>query len=118
MRKFLAVALVAAVSVPAAAAAAPSSRPSAAPTGRVSLDRNPVTKPALLPAAREDALSRALEAGQLSEAEYALERARSLFTPKDVRARFGDVARPDPRNATIVLRDLAIRLKDLQGADL
>jgi hypothetical protein len=118
VRKFLAVALVAAVSVPAAAAAAPSSRPSAAPTGRVSLDRNPVTKPALLPAAREDALSRALEAGQLSEAEYALERARSLFALRDVRGRLGDVARPDPRSATILLRDLAIRLKELDGADL
>ena len=34
-----------------------------------------------------------------------------------MRADFGEVARPDPRSATMVLRDLAARLNDLSGKD-
>jgi hypothetical protein len=64
-----------------------------------------------------DALTRALERGELTEAQYALERARSLFSLGAVRREFGDVARPGPRQATPFLRDLAARLTDLSGAD-
>src|SRR5919106_3286533 len=68
--------------------------------------------PELAPAAH-DALARAAERGQLSEAEYAFERARSLFRLRAVRSAYGDVARPDPHAATAVLRDLALRLGEL-----
>src|SRR5919106_5705947 len=68
--------------------------------------------PAVAPAAH-DALARAAERGQLSEAEYAFERARSLFRLRAVRSAYGDVAPPDPRAATHILRDLALRLGQL-----
>ncbi|HEV3408445.1 MAG TPA: MXAN_6640 family putative metalloprotease, partial [Gaiellaceae bacterium] len=64
-------------------------------------------------AAAADALTRALSAGELTKAEYTLERAESLFRLRYVRARYGDVARPDPREATLVLRDLAAQLSEL-----
>jgi hypothetical protein len=63
--------------------------------------------------AANDALARAVERGQLSEAEYALERARSLFRLRAVRSAYGDVARPDSHAATAILRDLALRLGQL-----
>jgi hypothetical protein len=72
--------------------------------------------PALTPVAH-DALTRALERGDLTEAQYALERARALFSLGAVRREFGDVARPGLREATLILRDLAARLPDLSGAD-
>lgn len=72
--------------------------------------------PALTPV-RTDALTRALDTGRLSEAEYALERARSLFHLGKVRSEFGDVARPGGRDATLVLRDLAVRIRLLSRAD-
>jgi hypothetical protein len=70
--------------------------------------------PALTPAPR-DALTRALARGNLSEAEYTLERARSLFHLAAVRREFGAVARPDPRAATPILRDLVVRRSALRG---
>src|SRR5919204_900177 len=72
--------------------------------------------PALTPVPR-DALTRALGRGKLSEAEYALERARSLFDLAAVRRGFGDVARPDPRAATPILRDLVVRRSALRGEE-
>lgn len=72
--------------------------------------------PALAPAAN-DGLKRAFTQGRLTEAQYALERARSLFRLGAVRREFGDVERPSGRDATLILRDLAIRLRDLSGAD-
>jgi hypothetical protein len=72
--------------------------------------------PALAPAPR-DALTRALARGDLSEATYALERARSLFRPEAVRREFGDVAPPGPHDATPILRDLAARLQFLSPTD-
>ena len=65
----------------------------------------------------DDALVDALESGQLTEAEYALERARSVFQLARVRTEFGAVARPAPEDATLILRDLALRLDQLSGAD-
>ncbi|MGH7541918.1 MAG: MXAN_6640 family putative metalloprotease, partial [Gemmatimonadota bacterium] len=73
--------------------------------------------PELVPSGRRDALAGALAAGRLSEAEYALERVRSLFALDVVRARFGDVDPPDPRSATILMRDLVLRLEGLSPAD-
>jgi hypothetical protein len=55
--------------------------------------------------------------GEVSEAEYALQRARSLFQLAAVRARFGDVARAGPHDATLILRDLALRLNELSGRE-
>ncbi|MGH2799782.1 MAG: MXAN_6640 family putative metalloprotease [Thermoleophilaceae bacterium] len=72
--------------------------------------------PALAPAAN-DGLKRALTQGRLTEAQYALERARSLFRLGAVRREFGDVERPGPRDATLILRDLAVRLRELSGTE-
>jgi hypothetical protein len=64
-----------------------------------------------------DDLYRALRRGKLSEAQYALQRAVSLYRYGRVDARFGHVARPGGRDATMILRDLVVRLDDLSGAD-
>ena len=64
-----------------------------------------------------DALSHALARGHVTPAEYTLERARSLFRLGAVRKEFGDVARPDPHAATLILRDLALRLGQLPAAE-
>ncbi len=55
--------------------------------------------PELAPAP-DDALSRALVTGAVDDAEYALERALTLFERSPVARRFGDVAAPGPRDAT------------------
>jgi hypothetical protein len=57
----------------------------------------------------DDALSDALADGDITTARYTLERARSLFTPEQVERHYGAVAEPDPRDATLILRDLALR---------
>jgi hypothetical protein len=72
--------------------------------------------PALTPVAH-DALTHALARGELTEAQYALERARSLFAFRAVRREFGQVAKPSMWDATPILRDLAARLPDLSGGD-
>jgi hypothetical protein len=72
--------------------------------------------PPLTPA-KHDALSRALQQGQLTEAQYTLERARSLFTLGRVRAEYGHVARADPHAATFILRDLLARTRFLSGEE-
>lgn len=64
-----------------------------------------------------DGLTRALEGGRVTEAQYSLQRAASLFALQGVRARFGRVLPSDPRLATLVLRDLAIRIHQLSGAE-
>jgi hypothetical protein len=75
------------------------------------------TLPGLVPT-RHDDLRRALDRGELTEAEYALARARSLFHPDASAQRFGDVTAPRRLDATLVLRDLAIRQRALHGAKL
>jgi hypothetical protein len=72
--------------------------------------------PALTPV-HHDGLTRALARGRLTPATYALERARSLFQLDRVREEFGNVERPSPRAATPILRDLAVRVRDLAPAD-
>jgi hypothetical protein len=74
------------------------------------------TLPALT-GVKTDALTRALDDGGITEAEYALERAKSLFQLRDVRSRFGAVARPNGREATLLLRDLKLRAANLTGDD-
>lgn len=64
-----------------------------------------------------DALTRAWRRGELSDATYALQRARSLFERGRVAAAYGPVRRMEPRAATLVLRDLALRVPQLHGAD-
>jgi hypothetical protein len=80
------------------------------PTSAAAAQGRPLPAPARV---ADDALTRALERGGLSEAQYALERAHSLFRLGAVRRQFGDVARPDPHAATFILRDLALRVRDL-----
>lgn len=90
------------------AVAAPRRR---APRTRVAKPLPPLTFVA------DDGLFRALRAGQLTRAAYSLERARSLFARREARARFGSVAAPDPHDATLLLRDLALRLDQLPPAE-
>jgi hypothetical protein len=82
----------------------------------VAQDADPPKLPAPVLVADDD-LSAALESGELSEAEYALERARSIFRLARVRAEFGNVAAPAPHEATLILRDLAARVEELSGAE-
>lgn len=77
--------------------------------------RNTRPQPPALTPARADALTRSLGKGKLSKAEYALERARTLFELPSVRAEYGTVARPDPELATFILRDLSLRKAALSG---
>ena len=70
-----------------------------------------------LAGAADDALSRALAEGHLTEAQYTLERAKSLFQLSRVRREFGDVERPARREATLLLRDLAARKRELTGPE-
>ncbi|MDQ4095188.1 MAG: hypothetical protein M3174_03155, partial [Actinomycetota bacterium] len=58
-------------------------------------------------------MTKALESGRLDRAEYALERAMSLFDLAGARDDFGDVERPDPHDATMLLRDLVLHKDDL-----
>jgi hypothetical protein len=73
----------------------------------------PSKVPPRLTPARPDALTRALAHGELSKAEYALERARSLVALDSVRREFGDVRRPDLRAGTLIFRDLLARYRFL-----
>jgi hypothetical protein len=72
--------------------------------------------PPLTSAAR-DGLYLRLTSGRITDARYALERALSLFDLHAVRSRFGDVSAPRPADATMILRDLTLRVGDLSGAD-
>jgi hypothetical protein len=63
-----------------------------------------------------DGLSRALAAGRLDDATYALERARALFAPASVSARYGPLADVGRHDATMILRDLVLRLDRLAPA--
>lgn len=72
--------------------------------------------PALAPAPN-DALTRALTEGRISDSEYALKRAASLSRLGAVRREFGSVGRPGARAATLILRDLALRVSSLSGAE-
>jgi hypothetical protein len=95
--------------------AGPPGTPATAAAGPADDNRGPADLASVVPVAG-DALSDALDDGDVTEARYALERARSLFTPGLVRRRFGDVALPGPRRATLVLRDLAVRVEHLSPA--
>lgn len=65
----------------------------------------------------QDGLSRALEVGALSPARYALMRAQSLFRLSAVRRTFDDVQRAPQEAATAILRDLVLRIGDLDPKD-
>ena len=75
----------------------------------------PVSEPPPLPPG-DDGIALALETGEISEAEYALERVRSVVEPIRAELLFGEVDAPQPREATIVLRDLAARIGQLSPA--
>jgi hypothetical protein len=53
----------------------------------------------------------------ISGATYALNRALALFHPEAVERRFGRIAEPDPREATLVLRDLVSKYRQLSPAE-
>jgi hypothetical protein len=107
-----AAALALVLAAPASAADGPWGR--APRTGQADVSaREAKPLPAFAPAER-DALTRALERGRIDPATYALERARALFDLSAVRSRYGDVRRADPREATLILRDLVLRLDELR----
>lgn len=111
-----AAALVLVLAAPATAADGPWQR--APRTGQADVSARGVKPlPAFAPAER-DALTRALERGRMDPATYALERARALFDLGAVRSRYGDVRRADPREATLMLRDLVLRLDELSATQL
>ena len=76
----------------------------------------PGALPPLTPS-KHDALFRALAEGRLTEPQYALERARSLFKLDRVRDDYGRVARANPHAATFILRDLVLRARFLAGPE-
>ncbi|HET7481361.1 MAG TPA: MXAN_6640 family putative metalloprotease, partial [Actinomycetota bacterium] len=86
----------------------------AAPATHATLPQENV--PTVAPVAH-DALYDRLQSGALSEARYALERVRSLFHLSEVRDEYGAVSRPAPTDATLLMRDLALRLDSLSGDD-
>ena len=63
-----------------------------------------------------DDLTRALRRGDITEATYTLNRGLSIFHPAQVRARFGNVVRPGPRDGTPILRDLVASYDELSPA--
>jgi hypothetical protein len=64
-----------------------------------------------------DGLSEAFQLGKISGATYALNRAVALFHPEVVERRFGYMSEPDPREATLVLRDLVAKYGQLSPAE-
>ena len=74
------------------------------------------TAPALTLPTHPDGLSRALASGRISPAKEALLRAQALFHPATVAAAYGPVA-PSGADATMILRDLAVRLDGLAPSD-
>lgn len=64
----------------------------------------------------DDGLTRALQSGQIDEQTYALARARALFGSKERPSQFAPLETLDPRSASLVLRDLAIRQAALPPA--
>ena len=74
------------------------------------------TAPALTLPAHADGLSRALASGRISPAKEALLRAQALFRPARVAAVYGPIARTGG-DATMILRDLAVRLDGLTPSD-
>ena len=74
------------------------------------------TAPALTLPAHADGLSRALASGRITPAKEALLRAQALFRPARVAAVYGPIARTGG-DATMILRDLAVRLDGLTPSD-
>jgi hypothetical protein len=111
-RHVLVLLVVALVAPTLLAAASVAANPGAGPAASA---RKPL--PRLAPVG-SDALTRALRSGAITPARYALARAGSLFDLAGVRARYGSVRRPDPRSATMILRDLAIHERRLSGSAL
>ena len=65
-----------------------------------------------------DALSRALASGQITGAQYSLQRALAILAPRLADARYASAAaHADPREATMALRDLAARIGSLSRSD-
>src|SRR5687768_7772562 len=68
--------------------------------------------------APSDALSRALASGQITGAQYSLQRALAILAPRLVDARYASAAaKANQRDATMALRDLAARVESLSRSD-
>ena len=108
----VALAALVAMTVGTAAASGAATRTTGIPPGQVKTSASKDD-----PKKAPDDLTRALKRGRLDRAEYALERASSLFDLRTTRARFGAVARPDPHDATAFLRELVLHKEELSGSD-
>src|SRR5437016_2897287 len=115
VRRHALVILVAAAALATSSLLAPSSGAASPDFGPTASARKPLPRPVRV---GSDALTRALRSGSLTPARYALARAASLFDLAGVRAHYGDVHSPDPRSATMILRDLAIRERGLSAGAL
>ena len=68
--------------------------------------------------APNDALSRALASGQITDAQYSLQRALAILAPRLADARYASAAaHASPREATMALRDLAARIGSLSSSE-
>jgi hypothetical protein len=68
--------------------------------------------------APNDALSRALASGRITDAQYSLQRALAILAPRLADARYTSAAaHVSPREATMALRDLAARIGSLSSSD-
>ena len=68
--------------------------------------------------APNDTLSRALASGQITGAQYSLQRALAILAPRLADARYESaVGHADPREATMALRNLAARVGSLSSSD-
>jgi hypothetical protein len=74
------------------------------------------TAPAVTLPAHPDGLSRAFASGRISAAKEALLRAQALFHHATVAAVYGGIA-PSGGDATMILRDLAVRIDGLAPGD-
>lgn len=72
----------------------------------------------LAAAAPNDALSRALASGRITDAQYALQRVLAILAPRLANPRYSSAAaNANPREATLALRDLAARVGSLSKSD-
>ncbi len=68
--------------------------------------------------APNDALSRALASGQITGAQYSLQRALAILAPRLADARYASAAaHANPRDATMALRDLRASFSSLSSSD-
>ena len=105
MRRFLSICLLVLLIAPASASARPAKRIGSVPRSEAAL-------PALAPAPADE-LTRSYRSGEISENDYVIDRARTIGDLDAVRDEYGRVAASTPHSATMILRDLWVRLPSM-----